>query len=805
MKKFIKSPIFYVNVALLVILFLLVTSIDVKSANLPNFVKTAVAQVQQAITGGGTINYLSAFGTANTIGNSIIYDNGTAVGIGTTNPGDSSNPGVKLDVVGSSSNGSQVGMYIRNTNATGATGIGFWRGGQYQGALAVTDSAGLFMTTGPNNANGLTLATSKGWAMRILDNGNTLINGLAGGSDQLDIVKPTVKDSYFATNMYSGDGFLGMNPSSGAGSWNPMVQAGDKSIIYSNGSIDTGNLFIGPWSASSKGIKINSAGVVGIGTANPGESTHPGITLDVVGNNAGDNTDSPSVGMYLRNLNASGPTGLAIWRGGVYQGALAVTDSAGLFMTTGPHNANGITFATSKGWAMQIKDNGDVSVPMGGIHATGDICTDAGGGKCLSGLTGPAPTVSTYWSASGNNIYNGNSGNVGINTSNPAAKFDVVDGQTEIATGANLFGTQGTKDLQGIYIKTNSASNTGLVVDSSVNNNKGMAVAQNGQLKISAWYAPNADRFMLSTYDANTTITMGGPNGWALNVKGNGNVGIGTDNPTQKLDVSGNVNAQGFCINGNCITSWPTAGTPTVAGITGSGTANSVPKWTSGTALGNSNIFDNGSTIYLGSAAMINGGLMIGTGSGNSDITLNSSSRPTIYPTVANVGVQLRSNGSGLLQLNGDNYNAGDTSINNGVIYVKASSGNVGIGTSNPDSSFKLDVAGNIRANALYGSDVWTPALVSNGNGHSFAFQWTGSTLKVKVDSTPMTILAGSGMWCGNGVTGGGDYGEPSGPWMKCQGYDPGVSCPPGFTRVNYSIDTRQSARDEYFWTCVTN
>ena len=37
-----------------------------------------------------------------------------------------------------------------------------------------------------------------------------------------------------------------------------------------------------------------------------------------------------------------------------------------------------------------------------------------------------------------------------------------------------------------------------------------------------------------------------------------GNVGIGTTNPSQKLDVAGYVNGQtGLCINGNCKTAWP--------------------------------------------------------------------------------------------------------------------------------------------------------------------------------------------------------------------------------------------------------
>lgn len=57
----------------------------------------------------------------------------------------------------------------------------------------------------------------------------------------------------------------------------------------------------------------------------------------------------------------------------------------------------------------------------GQIHATDDICTDSGGGVCLS-----SASTGGYWDVSGNDIYNNNSGNVGIGTTNPGDKLDVV-------------------------------------------------------------------------------------------------------------------------------------------------------------------------------------------------------------------------------------------------------------------------------------------------------------------------------------------------------------------------------------------
>ena len=93
MKNLFKNPFFYINIFLLILLILLAGSINPNSTNLPSFAKKAIAAVQNII-GQGTVNYLAAFTGANQIGNSIIYDTGSNVGIGTTNPGQ------KLDVAG---------------------------------------------------------------------------------------------------------------------------------------------------------------------------------------------------------------------------------------------------------------------------------------------------------------------------------------------------------------------------------------------------------------------------------------------------------------------------------------------------------------------------------------------------------------------------------------------------------------------------------------------------------------------------------------------------------------------------------
>jgi len=142
MKNLFKNPLFYINVFLLVLLILLSASINPNSTNLPSFAKKALAAVQ-FILGEGTVNYLAAFTGANQIGNSIIYDTGANIGIGTTGPSQ------KLDVNG---NIKANDYWIQAANY----GAGAWASqlgtGTYQtfsaNAFSVSCSTGWTMTGG---------------------------------------------------------------------------------------------------------------------------------------------------------------------------------------------------------------------------------------------------------------------------------------------------------------------------------------------------------------------------------------------------------------------------------------------------------------------------------------------------------------------------------------------------------------------------------------------------------------------------------------------------------------------------------
>ena len=141
--------------------------------------------------------------------------------------------------------------------------------------------------------------------------------------------------------------------------------------------------------------------------------------------------------------------------------------------------------------------------------------------------------------------------------------------------------------------------------------------------------------------------------------------------------------------------------------VTGTGTTNYLPKWTSGSAIGNSAIYDNSGSIYVGAITDVSSvaKFLVQYGSdSNWGISINNS-----YTATANNGYFARFYNNGY-EIGG--LNAGNASTDlfrlvgrNGLIFsIGASNGSegmrltstgLGIGTTSP--TVKMDVIGDIR------------------------------------------------------------------------------------------------------------
>ncbi len=188
-----------------------------------------------------------------------------------------------------------------------------------------------------------------------------------------------------------------------------------------------------------------------------------------------------------------------------------------------------------------------------------------------------APTVNKFY-LNGNTNITGNTlitGNTGIGTATPTAKLHVagnqkIDGTNTLEFGAGIFGKQ--TDAGKIGYQTFSSNALDIVGAGTSGTNR----------KIKFWNEGGADF--------------------------NGNVGIGTTNPSQKLDVNGNANITGKLIlsdsallNGNA----RIAGNALIIGNVGIGITNPSQKLD---VTGNTNITGK---LMLSDSALLNGNAKI--------------------------------------------------------------------------------------------------------------------------------------------------------------------------------------------------
>ncbi len=263
------------------------------------------------------------------------------------------------------------------------------------------------------------------------------------------------------------------------------------------------------------------------------------------------------------------------------------------------------------------------------------------------------------------------------------------------ATNARIgIGTTGPGNKLHIYT---TASADGLSIDGTAN--PGLNLRNAGTIKAfigmvtanGAWVAGSLiNDTVFRAQNANIHFTTNGGTSALMTLSSSSNVGIGITSPAQKLDVAGTVQMTGFKlttapISGYVLTS-DAAGVGTwqaaAGGIGGSGTTNYISKWTAGTTLGNSIIYDNGTNVGIGTTSP--SGKLSVVGSSN-DFGLDTG----VYPGIGRIWYKSDGTGYGL--------SIGRKAIDNSYsdyVYIK-DGGNVGIGITSPAQ--KLDVAGTVQ------------------------------------------------------------------------------------------------------------
>lgn len=285
-------------------------------------------------------------------------------------------------------------------------------------------------------------------------------------------------------------------------------------------------------------------------------------------------------------------------------------------------------------------------------------------------MLSPASTAKAQWATSGTNIYNTNSGNVGVGTSTPAAKLEVSgDNALPRITNTNASSYGGLELFEGGTLK--------------------FGLHTMGSASGSA-YVGGANALQLWNY-ANSPMVFGTNSSERMRIDANGNVGIGVTNP--------GVHAK-FEVNG--------AGAPDYAIFS---------DWLNSTLR----IGRSGTTLQLRTddsqnlALMPGGNVGIGTTTPNTNLVgtfsypaslklvqIDSTQSRLIVRGSADSGIDLISTNAGLkwMQLYNNagitKFRSVDDSANlkaDNVVAMDNSTGNVGIGTA--PTAYRLDINGN--------------------------------------------------------------------------------------------------------------
>lgn len=544
------------------------------------------------IGGSGTANYIAKFTSGSVVGNSIIYDNGTNVGIGTVNP--NSNGGASATVVhihGVNSGDWAVTHYTNNnTGAAADDGT----------VVGVIGSGGDMYIFNYENSS-IILGTNSNERMRIAPSGNVLI-GTTSGSFPLTVVGKIganiFGDSYleFLSNGHAilkanNDVFIGYSQNFvvtqggnvGIGTTSPssklqisttasnpfrMVRTGGSATDFGF-EIGSGDVGFYNYSSSTYGWYLTSANRFGLGTTNPftklevygghndttarlystGNDSTLNASLDMWASEPGISYDGSGIGnnvnvhpFYGRRNTSIGQSYIRFISGQIifYTGSTTANEALNITASGAATFKNNIILNSAGSDRFTVTTDGVVNWNPSGIG--GFLTWDTG--KAIVGANN-SYALSFYTGGSERLIISGTTGaatfssNVDINgTTLSLGSFNIVDSYLGYSSSYRILVLSDQTANNNIGLNYNPITNAG----GSFNGTGQIFIANNKGI-----LAPNSagDNYIGVLKPIGTGVYFGGSltsgdlTGDGLFISTAGNVGVNTNTPASKLQVEG--------------------------------------------------------------------------------------------------------------------------------------------------------------------------------------------------------------------------------------------------------------------------